>query len=327
MADLRRHLIIGGTGVIGHFVTRQLVAEGHHPVVITVSGNTDLISDILDHVTVVQANVVDGDRLTSVFAEHSVTHLVHMGANIGVEGRPSFSAEVYVKGMANVLEAARINDVKRMVFTSTKGVYGPVEGEFAHPTYKPLHENMMPLPATMRGCYKLASEYMGRIYKNRHGIEFTALRFSSTVGPAKTQRHDDTSVHSKMIENAMLGQLAAIAKGGEAVTDVIYNGDAARGIVAALHAEGPTDVLYNIGSGYGITLAEFGEGVRESYPDAVFEIGPGTQYLNPETSGHCILDVTRAKEDLGFEVSHTPASMVRAYVEMMGLMGIGPIAS
>jgi nucleoside-diphosphate-sugar epimerase len=125
----------------------------------------------------------------------------------------------------------------------------------------------------------------------------------------------------------MLGQLAVIAKGGEAVTDVIYNGDAARGIVAALHAQGPTDVLYNIGSGYGITLAEFGEGVRESYPDAAFDIGPGTQYLNPETSGHCILDVARAKEDLGFEVSHTPASMVRAYVEMMGQMGIGPIAS
>jgi len=179
----------------------------------------------------------------------------------------------------------------------------------------------------MRGCYKLASEYMGRIYRKRHGIEFTAVRFSSTIGPAKTQRHDDTSVHSKMIENAMLGLPAVITKGGDAVTDVIYNDDAARGIMAALHAEGPTDVLYNIGSGYGITLAEFGEGVREVYPDAEFEIGPGTQYLNPDTSGHCILDGTRAREDLGFEVSHTPATMVTAYVEMMARMGIEPIAT
>ncbi|MDA0798414.1 MAG: hypothetical protein O2826_02060 [Chloroflexi bacterium] len=97
--------------------------------------------------------------------------------------------------------------------------------------------------------------------------------------------------------------------------------------MAALHAEGPTDVLYNIGSGYGITLAEFGEGVREVYPNAEFEIGPGTQYLNPDTSGHCILDGTRALEDLGFEVSYTPATMVTAYVEMMARMGIGPIAT
>lgn len=327
MAGPKRHMVIGGTGVIGHFVTRRLVDEGYTPVVITVSGNTDLIADILDKVTVVQANVVDAERLNAVFAEHSPTHLVHMGANIGVETRPSFSAQVYVEGMANVLEAARINDVKRMVFTSTKGVYGPVQGEFSHPTYKPLHEDMMPQPATMRGCYKLASEYMGRIYRKRHGIEFTAVRFSSTIGPAKTQRHDDTSVHSKMIENAMLGLPVVIAKGGDAVTDVIYNDDAARGIMAALHAEGPTDVLYNIGSGYGITLAEFGEGVREVYPNAEFEIGPGTQYLNPDTSGHCILDGTRAREDLGFEVSYTPATMVTAYVEMMARMGIGPIAT
>ena len=320
-------MVIGGTGVIGHFVTRRLVDDGYTPVVVTVSGNTDLISDIVDKVVVVQANIVDAEGLKSVFAEHSPTHLVHMGANIGVEQRPSFSAQVYVEGMANVLEAARINQVERMVFTSTKGVYGPVQGEFSHPIYQPLTEDMMPMPATMRGCYKLASEYMGRIYKKRHGLEFTALRFSSTIGPAKTQRHDETSVHSKMIENAMLGLPAVISKGGDAMTDIIYNGDAAHGIVSALHAEGAIDVLYNIGSGYGITLAEFGEGVRKSYPDAQFEIGPGTQYLNPDTSGHCILDGTKAREDFGFKASYTPATMVMAYVEMMERMGINPIAS
>ena len=327
MADDKRHMVIGGTGVIGHFVTRRLVDEGYTPVVITVSGNTNLITDILDKVTVVQANVVDAERLNAVFAEHSPTHLVHMGANIGVEQRPSFSAQVYVEGMANVLEAARISEVKRMIFTSTKGVYGPVQGEYSHPTYKPLTEDIMPMPATMRGAYKLASEAMGRIYRKRHGIEFAAVRFSSTIGPAKTQRHDDTSVHSKMIENAMLGLPSVIAKGGDAVTDVIYNDDAARGILAALHADELPDVLYNIGSGYGITLAEFGEGVRESYPNAEFEIGPGAQYLNPDTSGHCILGGTRAREDLGFEVSYTAATMVTAYVEMMKRMGIQPIAS
>ncbi len=325
--DMKRFMVIGGTGVIGHFVTRRLVDEGYSPVVITVSGNTGLIKDILDKVTVVKANIVDAEMLNAVFAEHLPTHLVHMGANIGVEQRPSYSAQVYVEGMANVLEAARISEVQRMVFTSTKGVYGPVYGEFSHPTYRPLHENMMPQPATMRGSYKLASEHMGRIYRKRHGIEFTAVRFSSTIGPAKTQRHDETSVHSKMIENAMLGLPAVIAKGGDALTDIIYNDDAARGIMAVLHAEGPTDVLYNIGSGYGITLAEFGEGVQTVYPNAEFEIGPGTQYLNPETSGHCILNGTRAREDLGFEVSYTPATMVAAYVEMMERMGIDPIAT
>ena len=85
MANGKRHMVIGGTGVIGHFVTRRLADEGDSPVVITVSGNTDLIKDVLDKVTVVQADIVDAERLNAIFAEHAPTHLVHMGANIGVE--------------------------------------------------------------------------------------------------------------------------------------------------------------------------------------------------------------------------------------------------
>ena len=168
---------------------------------------------------------------------------------------------------------------------------------------------------------------MGRIYRKRYGIEFAALRFSSTVGPAKTQRHDDTSVHSKIIENSMLHVPVVLERGGDALTDIIYNDDAARGIIAALDTDSLSESVYNIGSGYGVSLSDFAEGVRQMYPDAVIEIGPGTQYLNPDTSGHCILDVGRAKRDLGFEVMQTPPSMVQAYVEMMARLGIVPIVT
>jgi UDP-glucose 4-epimerase len=327
MSSDPQYLVIGGTGVIGHFVTRQLVEAGHRPVVITVSGNTDLIADVLDRTTVVKGDIVDGESLAATVAGHGITHIAHLGANIGVEDNPVHSARVYIEGMINVLEAARANGVERVVFTSTKGVFGPVKGEHGHPTYKPLTEEDQPVPATIRGSYKLAAEHIGRIYQARHGVDFVALRFSSTIGPAKTQRHDSTSAHSKMIENAMLGIPARLEKGGDAVTDVIYNGEAARGLIAALQTDGPTSDVYNIGSGYGITLDRFGEGVRESYPGATFEIGPGTQYLHPDTTGHCVLDVSRAREELGFEVNLDPAGIVRAYVDTMAVLGIEPIAS
>jgi UDP-glucose 4-epimerase len=322
-----RYLVIGGTGVIGHFLTRLLVEQGHRPVVMTVSGDTSLIRDVEEKVAVVKGDIVDGESLAELVGTHGITHIAHLGANIGVEGNPVRSARVYVEGMVNVMEAARLNAVKRVVFTSTKGVYGPVKGEFAHPTYRPLTEDMQAMPATIRGSYKLASEHIGRIYRDRHGIEFAALRFASTIGPAKTQRHDTTSVHSKMIENPMLGLPCVIDKGGDAVTDVIYNDDAARGMAAALEADALPETVYNVGSGYGITLAQFANGVREHYPEATFEIGPGTQYLHPDTSGHCVLDIARARRDLGFEPSYDPASMVAAYVSMMDRIGVEPVAT
>ena len=318
-------LVIGGTGVIGHFLTRQLAQAKERPVVVTFSGNTDLIADVLDQVVVVQADISDATLISEIVEHYSIDRIANLGANTGVESNPARSARVYVEGFVNVMEAARVHQVRRVVFTSTKGVYGPVTGEYGHPTYRALTEDMPCAPATIRGAYKLAAERIGKIYRDRHGIEFASLRFSSTVGPAKTQRHDDTSVHSKMIENAMLACPAVIPNGGDAVTDIIYNDDAAKGIRLALDAAVLNETVYNIGSGQGFTLNEFGAAVRHWYPDAEFEIGPGTQYLNPETTGHCILSPDRAFRDIGFDVSYDLPGIVKAYVGMMETLGIPPI--
>ena len=326
MSDDASYLVIGGTGVIGHFVTRRLIDEGYRPVVVTLSGNTRLIDDVIDRVDVEICDVVDGAALRLIVAERGITHIAHLGAYLR-EDDPARSARVNVEGMTNVLEAARVNGVKRVVFTSTKGVYGPVKGVHGHPEYRPLTEDLPCAPARIYASFKLACEYLGRVYREQHGIEFVALRFASTIGPAKTQRHGQTSVHSKLIENAMLGVPSRFEKGGDALTDVIYNDDAAHGIFCALVAPAPVGLVYNIGSGYGLTLGQFAEAVRETYPDAKAEIGPGTQYLHPATTGHCVMDISRARADLGFAPRYDERTMVPAYVAMMARQGIEPIAT
>jgi UDP-glucose 4-epimerase len=326
MTDNKNILVIGGTGVIGHFVTRQLVEQGYRPVVLTVSGRADLIADVADRCAIVTGDILDADSLTKLMAEHQTTHIVHLGAFLKPEQDPVRAIKVCVEGMANVLNAAKANGVKRVVHTSTKGVYGPVRGEFAHPSYKPLVEDMPEKPASVYGTVKLAGEHLGRIYHARHGIEWVAVRFGSTIGPAKSQRHGNTNPYSKMIENAMLGVPAQIEKGGDAVTDSIFNGDAADGVVRALHAEKPASV-YNIASGYGFTLRDFADAVRTVYPKAEIEVGPGTQWLHPDTTGHCVLDISRARQDLGYKPRHDIRGIVSAYVATMERLGLEPIAT
>ena len=326
MSDAARYLVIGGTGVIGHFVTRRLIDEGHRPLVVTVSGNTRLIDDVIEAVDVETCDIVDGEALSRLVAAHGITHIAHLGALLR-EDDPARSARVNVEGMANVLEAARVNGVKRVVFASTKGVYGPVKGVHAHPEYRPLTEDLPCNPARIYAGFKLACEHLGRIYRLQPGIEFVALRFASTVGPAKTQRHGRTSVHSKLIEDAMLGVPSRFEKGGDARTDVIYNDDAAHGIFCALTAPAPPGSVYNIGAGYGLTLGEFADAVRETYPDARAEIGPGTQYLHPATTGHCVMDISRATDELGYAPRYDERTMVPAYAAMMARQGIEPVAT
>ncbi len=165
MSNGASYLVIGGTGVIGHFVTRRLIDEGHRPVVMTLSGNTRLIDDVLDQVDVVVGDIVDGGALKETVASRGITHIAHLGAFLGGEADPARAARVNVEGMANVLEAARANGVKRVVFTSTKGVYGPVQGVYGHPTYQPLTEDLPCTPARIYSGFKLACEHLGRIYR------------------------------------------------------------------------------------------------------------------------------------------------------------------
>ena len=134
-------------------------------------------------------------------------------------------------------------------------------------------------------------------------------------------------MHSKLIEDAMLGVLSRIEKGGDARTDVIYNDDAAHGIFCALTASAPPGSVYNIGAGYGLTLGQFADAVRETYPEARAEIGPGTQYLHPATTGHCVMDISRARDELGYAPRYDERTMVPAYVAMMARQGLDPVAT
>ncbi len=324
-----RTLVIGGNGVIGHFVTRQLVAAGERPVVMSPSGSTDLIADIVGDVDVVRGSIADASALEAALGAHGITRIAHMGAMLHsvAEADPGAAAQIGVQGTANVLEAARRCGVKRVIFTSSKAVYGPVSGEYGHPTYRPLTEDLCPRPASVYGIMKLCGEQLGRWYRQRHGLEFAAIRFGSTVGPGKLRRHVGTNVHSTMIENTMLGRPTRVATGGEAVTDTIYNNDAARGVVAALEAPALRSDIFNIATGAGITLSDFADAIREIFVDTAIEIGPGTQYLRPDSTGHCVMDITRARDELGYVPNLDITGWVRDYIETMKRLRFEPTSA
>ena len=64
------------------------------------------------------------------------------------------------------------------------------------------------------------------------------------------------------------------------------------------------------------------------YPEAEIEIGPGPAYAPPGVPpGNCVLDITRARQELGFEPHFGPVEMVRDYVATMVRLGLTPTPS
>jgi UDP-glucose 4-epimerase len=295
-------LITGGMGVIGAETSRRFVKEGHRPVVFARHRDDSLIPDILDKIDFEQGDVLDMPRILQAIKKHGVTHVVHAAGFVGAvsAANPALSIQVNVMGLVNVLEAARALDVKRVVFTSAKGVYGPITGEYGAPNWKPMPEDMPARPKRIYDSAKFMGENICTYYNDNMGIETVSLRFASTYGPGKTARHGPMALMSRIVENPAHGLPFKIEQGGDDKDDFIYNKDSALGIYLATVADKVKSRVYNIGTGVGVTLRDFERVIKKHIPSAVFEIGDGLNFYGFAYSATSVYDISRAKSELGY---------------------------
>lgn len=318
-------LITGGLGVNGAWVTRGLVERGHEVVVFDNRPDYSLVEDIKNEFKTVRGDVNDLAGLVRAFQEHRIQRVIHMAALMpqSVQGDPLNGFRVNAFGTVQILEAARIAGVERVVFTSSRAAYGEIPpGEFGHPGYRPVDEEHPVNPYLVYDVCKVASEGMGRNYQNNYGLQFVALRFAAIFGPGKMARHGNVSIYSRLIEDPLAGKLVRIPKGGDQRDDFIYVKDVAEAIVLATLHDGPKYQVYNIASGQGRTLGDFADAVREVIPEADIEIGPGLDFFEMGVNYYAVFDTARAREDLGFEPRFSLEESVRDYVSTMQALGL-----
>ena len=311
-------LVTGGLGVNGAWVVRRLVGLGHSCVVIDTRADTSLISDVVADVTVIAADAADRAALLDVMRAEGIERVVHMAGMVtGMQEDPFSAVRVNVMGTLQVLEAARVAGVDRVVFTSSRAVYGDMEGEFGAPTYRAVGEDDPLRPKLVYDVTKAAAEGMGQNFSRQFGVEFTALRFSHILAPGKPARHGGFSVASRMIEDSYTGRPVRIDRGDDQRDDVIYVADAAEGIVSATLSKQALQYAYNISRGVTTTLADLADAVRHVLPEADIEIGPGMDYQQLGANYYGALDNRRALEDLGFSPRFDLASAVADYVSQL----------
>jgi len=314
-------------GVLGSMVTEQLVDRGERPVLYARHLDRSLLGPaLLERVEYVQGDVLELPALVHAIRRHRVTRIVHMAALLigECQANPYRGFKVNAEGTVNVFEAARMTDVGRVVYTSTKSVYGAVPPPYGHPTYRPLPEDGPKNPVRVYDVTKLAGEHMGLNYAGTFGLDVVILRFASTFGPGKLVRHGPVSWHSRLVEHAMAGQPARLPQGGDQPDDMIYHRDIAHAIVLACFASGLEDRIFNVGRGEPSTMREFAEAVRRVIPGAAIEVGPGLDYYGSGIPYYSIYDIGRARKQLGFVPRFDLEAGVRDYVETMRRLSIAP---
>jgi UDP-glucose 4-epimerase len=316
-----RILVTGGLGVNGSWVVRGLCERGIECLVIDNRDDRSLVGEVGERFSLVVGDATDLEQLRRLIGTATVDVVIHMAAIIDADRNPVAAVDVNVRGMAAVCEAARAGGVSRVVFTSSRAVYGSLAGEFAYPTYRPVPETHATRPFALYDVTKLAAEEIGRWYRRTHALEVVSLRFGTILGPGKLVRHGGFSTYSSMLEFPAQGRPVELVQGGDEGNDIVYVADVADAIIATAIAPKLAHDVYNIGSGVTYTLHDVAAAVRSQIPDAQIAVGGGLDPLHMGVNCYGALDSSRARTDLGWEPRFDLEAAVADYLKRLKMLG------
>lgn len=181
---MKRILVCGGAGFVGSHLTRRLLnTPGVESVVVFDNLSSGLLKNIPigdPRVLFVNANARDRDRLRKEM--EGCDTIFHLAANPDISkavSEPSIDFEQGTVLTNNVLEAARVNGVKRIIYFSGSGVYGDRD-DMIFEDSGDMH------PVSPYGASKLASEALISAYCHMFGIIARVFRFANIVGARQT---------------------------------------------------------------------------------------------------------------------------------------------
>jgi nucleoside-diphosphate-sugar epimerase len=153
---------------------------------------------------------------------------------------------VHVQGTLNVLRAATVEGVRRVVVASCGSVYG-------EPERAVLSEDDPPRPASLFAASKLAGEIYCRAHAREHAIETVILRYFTVYGPRQPASN---SPFSALLECLARRVLPVLGPDADQPRDFLHVDDAARATLTAGHAPAAAGLVLNIASGEAVSPRE-----------------------------------------------------------------------
>ncbi len=265
----------------------------------------------------VRGDILDLPYLISVLKENHVERVIHTAGllPLGFSANLRYGIRVNFDGTLNVLEASRLTDIKRLVYTSTIGVYAR-EGSLG----EPMDEETTPTkPSSLYGATKLMGEYMGMGYRRTYGLDFRVVRFANVFGPWSGPIQTNTGgLLKELLEGAVKGFEVRVKDPPVMVLDAewVYSKDAARGIYLLMNKPDPKNTVYNIGSGKTSKIQEIVGYIRELRPDSRIILG------DAKAAQSRPLSIKRAKEDLNYEPEYDLRASVKDMIDWYLVRGV-----
>ena len=242
-------LVTGGAGFIGSHIVDRLLQDGHEVIVLDdfSTGHRENLAE-KEKLEVVEGDIRNFNTVNDCM--HGVDWVFHKAAVASVPktvNDPIGSSAVNYQGSLHVLEAARQNRAKRVVFASSAALYGD------EPTL-PKVETMLPVTLSPYAVDKLASEYACGMYSSLYGLETVSLRYFNVYGPRQDPYSPYSGVISIFADKLNQGAAPTIFGDGEQTRDFVYVSDVVEANMQAISSAAPVGQVINIATGNKITL-------------------------------------------------------------------------
>jgi len=305
-------LVTGGAGFIGSNLVDALLERGDAVDVLDdlSTGRRENLADAGSRGAVLhEADIRDGERVAAIVGAAAPEAIYHLAAQIDVRvsvADPALDADINVRGTINVLEAARLAGVRRVVFSSTGGaIYGDAPEI-------PTPEAATPQPMAGYGQAKHAAEGYAGLYGRLHGLSCVSLRYANVYGP-RQDPHGEGGVVAIYCGKLLEGGRPVAFGDGLQTRDYVYVGDVVRANLAA--GESAWEGALNIGTGTETTVLELAQILQDLRGDGAF--APDHAPARAGEVRRSAIDPARARDVLGWEarvelidgLRHTLASL------------------